>query len=129
MRILRAVQDRYPSARLELGTEGLTGASDALREGRVVVASKFGIDVAKLELAPFCSVRIVPVARADHPVAMAPAPVLRALLRAHAQIVLSDSPEDPDAPSPNVIEGGLLRGRRPHPRRPGKRPARRGPRR
>src|SRR5262249_16696265 len=52
-------------------------------------------------------VRIVPVARADHPVAVAPAPIPRALLRAHAQIVLRDSSQDPDAPSLNVLEGGL----------------------
>src|SRR5262245_15196105 len=109
MGILRAVRDRYPAARLELGTERLAGAADALREGRVdlVVASKLGIEVATLELAPFCTVRIVPVARADHPVAVAPAPIPRALLRTHAQIVLRDSSQDPDAPSLNVLEGGL----------------------
>jgi len=109
MGILRAVQDRHPAARIELGTERLSGAADALREGRadLVVASKLGIEVVELEIVPFCTVRIVPVARADHPVAVTPAAIPRALLRSHAQIVLRDSSQDPDAPSLNVLEGGL----------------------
>lgn len=109
MRILRALQERYPTVRIELTTERLAGAADALREGRadLAVATKLGIDAAKLELAHFRSVRILPVARADHPLAAAGPPVPRALLRAHAQIVLRDSAHAIDTPSLNVLEGGL----------------------
>jgi DNA-binding transcriptional LysR family regulator len=49
----------------------------------------------------------VPVARGDHPLAAARGPVPRALLRAHAQIVLRDSAQGTDAPSLNVLEGGV----------------------
>jgi DNA-binding transcriptional LysR family regulator len=52
-------------------------------------------------------VRIVPVARADHPLVAAGVPAPRALLRAHPQIVLRDSAREPDSPSLNVLEGGL----------------------
>src|SRR4029077_6594854 len=109
MQILRAAQERYPTVRIELATERLAGAADALREGRadLAVATRLGIDTAKLELAHFRTVRILPVARADHPLAAAGKPGPRALLRAHAQIVLRDSAHGADSPSLNVLEGGL----------------------
>jgi len=109
MQILRAAQQRYPTVRIELATERLAGAADALREGRadLAVATKLGIDAAKLELAHFRTVRIMPIARADHPLAAAGVPVPRALLRAHPQIVLRDSAHGVDSPSLNVLEGGL----------------------
>jgi DNA-binding transcriptional LysR family regulator len=109
MQILRAAQKRYPTVRIELATERLAGSADALREGRadLAVATKLGIDAVKLELAHFRTVRILPVARADHPLAAAGKPVPGALLRAHAQIVLRDSAHEADSPSLNVLEGGL----------------------
>jgi DNA-binding transcriptional LysR family regulator len=109
VRILRAAKERYPTVRIELATERLAGAADALREGRadLAVATRIGIDAAKFELAHFRSVRILPVVRSDHPLAVAGAPVPRALLRSHAQIVLRDSAHGADSPSLNVLEGGL----------------------
>jgi hypothetical protein len=70
-------------------------------------ATRLGIDTAKLELAHFRTVRIIPVARRNHPLAAGVGPVPRALLRAHAQIVLRDRAQRPDAPSLNVVEGVL----------------------
>jgi DNA-binding transcriptional LysR family regulator len=107
--ILRVAQQRFPGVRIELTTERLTGAAEALSEERVdlVIASKIGFDLGKLELAHFRTVRILPVARSDHPLAVAGVPVPRALLRAHAQIVLRDSAQSVDAPSLNVLKGGL----------------------
>jgi DNA-binding transcriptional LysR family regulator len=109
MQILRTARERYPTVRIELATERLAGAADALREGRadLAVATKLGIDAAKLEFAHFRTVRILPVARGDHPLAAAAPPVPRALLRAHAQIVLRDSGHGADSPSLNVLQGGL----------------------
>jgi DNA-binding transcriptional LysR family regulator len=93
MEILRAAQERYPTVRIELATERLAGAADALREGSadLAVATRLGVDSVALDLAHFRTVRILPVARADHPLAAAGVPVPRTLLRAHAQIVLRDS--------------------------------------
>ena len=51
--------------------------------------------------------RIVPVARGDHPLAGLRGPAPRALLRTHAQIVLADSAQAADAPSLNVLKGGM----------------------
>lgn len=105
---LRAVRDRYPQVRIELATERLAGAADALHEGRadVVVATRIGLRGVRVESARFADVRIVPVVRADHPLARGGTAV-RALLRVHPQIVLRDSAQQPDAPSLNVLDGGL----------------------
>ncbi|WP_437817684.1 LysR family transcriptional regulator [Sorangium sp. So ce1078] len=112
MDIFRGVQARYPLVRIELGTERLAGAADALREHRadLAVATRLGIDpseVSKVELARFCDVRVLPVARFDHPVATCGTPIPPALLRAHAQIVLRDSARGGASPSLNVLQGGL----------------------
>jgi DNA-binding transcriptional LysR family regulator len=107
--ILREVQQRYPSVRIELHTERLTGAADVLREGRadLVVATTLGVDMANVEAVHFRSVRIVPVARADHALATCGVPIPAALLRAQAQIILADSAQGVASRSLNVLEGGL----------------------
>lgn len=112
MDILRGVQARYPQVRIELGTERLAGAADALREHRadLAVATRLGIDASEasdVELARFCDVRVLPVARSDHPVATCGTPIPPALLRAHAQIVLRDSATGGASPSLNVLPGAL----------------------
>jgi DNA-binding transcriptional LysR family regulator len=95
--------------RIELSTERLAGAVDALRDDRaeIVVATRLGAGAAKLETARFCDVRIHPVARRDHPLVTCGTPIPPALLRAHPQIVLRDSGHDSASPSLNVLEGGL----------------------
>ncbi|XXY54229.1 LysR family transcriptional regulator [Sorangium sp. So ce269] len=109
MDIFRGVQARYPLVRIELGTERLAGAADALSERRadLAVATRLGIDASEVEIAPFCDVRVLPVARFDHPVATCGTPIPPALLRAHAQIILRDSATGSASPSLNVLEGGL----------------------
>jgi DNA-binding transcriptional LysR family regulator len=106
---LRAVRQRYPAVRIELGTESLAGAIDALREERadVAVATTLGASEGEFEAVVFCGVRVIPVARFDHPLARCGVPIPPALLRAHPQIVLRDSATDPAAPSLNVLQGGL----------------------
>lgn len=109
MTILRAVGARFPAVRIELTTERLTGAAAALQEERadLVIATRLGVSAARVESAFFKSVRILPVARRDHPLATCGVPIPPALLRAHAQIVLRDSAQSSGAPSLNVLEGGL----------------------
>src|SRR5262245_19190797 len=91
--ILRAVQARFPAVRIELATERLAGAVDALRDDRaeIAVATRLGMRGVRLETARFCDVRIHAVARRDHPLASCGRPIPPALLRAHPQIVLRDS--------------------------------------
>jgi DNA-binding transcriptional LysR family regulator len=105
---MRDLEARFPSVRFELHTERLAGAAEALHERRadVAVATTLGIDAAKVETMPFGRVRIVAVARADHPVARRRAAVPPTLLRQHPQIVLRDSAQAA-SPSFNVLEGGL----------------------
>jgi len=109
MEICRAAQMRYPSVRIELGTERLSGAADALRDNRadLVVATTMGMHSVQVEMAPFRGVRILPVARFDHPVATSGTPIPAAVLRGHAQVILRDSAQSADAPSLNVLAGGL----------------------
>lgn len=107
--LLRAMQERFPSVRFELSTERLTGAASALEDGRVdlAIATRLGTRATRIESAAFQRVRILPVTRADHPLASAPRPLAPALLRGHPQIVLRDTATTRDAPSINVLEGGL----------------------
>jgi DNA-binding transcriptional LysR family regulator len=107
--VLRTLQERFPTVHIELATERLAGAADALRAGRadVAVATTIGVGATKLDRAPFATVRIHPVARRDHPLATCRQPIPAALLRSHPQIVLSDSGVDPAASSLNVLEGGV----------------------
>lgn len=107
--ILGAIRQRYPRVRVDLSTERLAGAADALSEDRadVVVATTLGVDPARVEAARFCTVRILPVVHRDHPLASAGRTAPAALLRAHAQIVLRDSARGPASPSLNVLDGGL----------------------
>jgi len=109
MEICRTVQARYPSVRIELGTERLSGAADALRGERadLVVATTIGMRAVPVEMARFRKVRILPVVRADHPLATSAKPIPPALLRGHAQVILRDSAQRADAPSLNVLDGGL----------------------
>jgi DNA-binding transcriptional LysR family regulator len=106
---LRAVRQRYPAVRIELGTESLAGAVDALREERadVAVATRVGTFGGELEAVALCGVRVIPVARFDHPLVSCGVPIPSALLREHPQIVLRDSGTDPAAPSLNVLQSGL----------------------
>jgi len=108
VKILRAAKARFPSVRVELHTERLAGAAEALHERRadVVVATMLGIDPAKVDAMPFARVRIVAVARTDHPIATRRPPIPPALLRAHPQIVLRDSAQASSL-ALNVLEGGL----------------------
>ncbi len=106
--VLRAVQASYPAVRIELRTERLSGASEALVNDAadLAVATTLGLDKSRMEIRRFVGVRVVPVARADHPLARAGTPAPDALRR-HAQIVLRDSALGESSASLNVLTGGL----------------------
>ena len=69
-------------------------------------AAALGADRQTLEVRHFASVRVVPVVRADHPLARAGTPAPEAL-REHAQIILRDSALGESSASLNVLLGGL----------------------
>ncbi|HEX2486740.1 MAG TPA: LysR family transcriptional regulator [Myxococcota bacterium] len=107
--VIAAAQARHPGVRVELRTERLSGVADALLEGwaDVVVGTTLGLDRRAVEVAPYTRVRIVPVVRADHALAACGPSTRPALLRRHPQIVLRDSTLAADAPSLNVLRGGV----------------------
>ena len=109
LEVLRRVRERHPAVRIELRSERLAGAGEALREGRadLVLGTKLGLGSLRVEAARFTDVRVIPVAHREHPLARVRRPVPPALFRAHAQIVLRDSARDEESPSLNVLEGGL----------------------
>lgn len=104
----RAVHERHPSVRVELRTERLTGAIEALRSDAtdLAIAANLGLDKSTMEIRHFASVPIVPVARADHPLARARRPDPK-LLRSYPQVILRDSALGEISTSLNVLIGGL----------------------
>lgn len=102
------VQQRFPTLRFELRTERMTGAIEALHDASadLVIASKQGVSAQRIETQPFRVVRIIPVARHDHPLTHAKAPVPGQLLRKYPQVVLRDSARGELTQTLNVLEGG-----------------------
>src|SRR5262245_10193535 len=88
--VLRAVGKAFPDVRLELSTEHMGGASEALDEGRVQLAitSQAAQDPARLEARRFTVVPILPVVHRDHPLAREGRPAPLAALQQFPQIVL-----------------------------------------
>ena len=109
MAVLRAVQTRFPAVRYELRTERLAGAIEALRDASadLVITQTTGMDARTMEAQPFAGVRIVAVARHDHPLATAGAPVPARLLALHPQIVVRDSARGELTHTLNVLASGL----------------------
>jgi DNA-binding transcriptional LysR family regulator len=106
--VLREMQTRFPSVRIALRTERLSGAIDALRTdgADLALATKLGAEAQGLERRRFASVRVLPVVRADHPLAHEGG-ITPVTLRRYAQIVLTDSAPVESATSLNVLVGGL----------------------
>lgn len=106
---LREVERRFPWVRYELRTERLAGAFEAVRDrsADLGIASLQGLDAGGMIAQRFRTVRIIPVARRDHPLAAHAGPLPAAALREHPQIVLRDSAREEIAQTVNVLEGGL----------------------
>ncbi|MGH1344758.1 MAG: LysR family transcriptional regulator [Nannocystales bacterium] len=107
--ILVRVRRQFPSVRIELDVGRWTGASAALVDGKADLAVAGGSlpDSPRVVARPFPSVTVVAVARADHPVALAPLPVADAVLREHPQVVLADPTGAGSSTSLNVLRDGL----------------------
>ncbi len=67
MPTLKHIDEAFPATRLNVTTEVLGGAMEALREGTIDIALTTDTDFepATMELLPFDTVRIIPVARPD----------------------------------------------------------------
>jgi DNA-binding transcriptional LysR family regulator len=109
LEVLSETRSRFPAVHVELRTERLSGAIQALRENAVdlAIGTRVGVDVRTMEIRRFGTVRVVAVASADHPLSNVRGPVPGHLLRQHAQIVLRDSGAGGASASFNVLSGGL----------------------
>jgi DNA-binding transcriptional LysR family regulator len=107
--VLRTIRAEFAEVRIELNTERMAGALEALAEGRaeLVIARPVGLEPASMEAERFARVRLLAVAHSGHPLASAGSPVPLALLRRHPQIVLADSAKRGASPALNVLAGGL----------------------
>lgn len=108
LRALDDVQRSFPAVRYELRTERLIAAHEAFRDAStdLVIATARGLDTRSMTAEPFGRVRIIPVARRDHPLALAGSPVPAEQLRQHAQVVVRDSAQEDVPRTWNVLEGG-----------------------
>lgn len=107
--VLCSVQKRFSAVRLELRTERLMGAIEALSDASadLAICGLHGVDARTMASQPFADVRIVPVVRRGHPLARISGVVPAVRLREHAQIVLRDSARGDLTQNVNVLSGGL----------------------
>lgn len=104
--VLKALQIEHPTARFELDISHQVGVAEALREADVVITTLVDVEPSAVEICSFDVVRIIPVVRADHPLARAGSPASAKLLREHPQVVLRSSRRELPR-SINVLRGGL----------------------
>jgi DNA-binding transcriptional LysR family regulator len=92
MASLKALSEAFACLPVTLFTEYLGGAEQRLREGaaRLAIYPPLGRDATDLVSELLAVVPIVPVVAADHPLARERAPLSRATLAAHVQLVLTD---------------------------------------
>lgn len=112
LKVFREVQKRFPPVRLELRTERMGGAVEALEDGSadLVITGSHGmrsVGVRTTEIARYSTVRILPLAGRGHALARARGALPPRLLRNHAQVILTESGKGELAHSVNVLEGGL----------------------
>jgi DNA-binding transcriptional LysR family regulator len=102
---LKALAGVYPCLPVTVFTEAIGGAEQRLREG----SAKLGLMVPFLGISDdresefLVNIPIVPVVASHHPLAAEPAPVTRAVLERHVQLVLTDR-----TPLSNGISGGVI---------------------
>jgi DNA-binding transcriptional LysR family regulator len=107
MAALAAVRRRFPRVQVELRSEALGSVLEALDRDRadLSIAQLREIDPPKMQVEPYDEVPILPLARADHPLARRPGPLDAAALLDHVQVVLRESAPGAASYSLNLIEG------------------------
>jgi len=92
MASLKALSGIFPHLPVTLFTEGLGGAEQRLRDGvaRLGIYAPLPTGVRDLETEFLVAIPMLPVVAADHPLASERAPVTRAVLERHVQLVLTD---------------------------------------
>jgi molybdate transport repressor ModE-like protein len=92
MSSLRALRGEFPLLPVTVFTEGLGGAEQRLRDGLVRFAIyPMAATCARDLTAEFLTeIAMAPVVAVDHPLAREPAPIRRATLEPHVQLVLTD---------------------------------------
>lgn len=107
MAALSAVQRRFPRVRIDLRSEALGSVLEALDQERadLSIAQLREVDPPKMQVEPYAEVRILPLARADHPLARHAGPIPASALFDHVHVVLRESAQSASSYSLNLIEG------------------------
>ena len=105
LQTLKAVDSAFPATRLSVTTEVLGGAMEALRAGRTDIAVTTDTDFqpATMELLPFDTVRIIPVARPDFPPAVRGRFNTADDMRDYVQVLVADSSAGRQRQSQDVL--------------------------
>jgi DNA-binding transcriptional LysR family regulator len=92
MASLKALSAAYPCLPVTLFTEGLGAPEQRLRDGsaRLGIYAPLQTGAKDLETEFLTAITLAPVVAAEHPLASAPAPLSRAALEPHVQLVLTD---------------------------------------
>ncbi len=93
LQTLRDIQERFPGTELKFSTEHLAGVIERLYENQVdlVISTQTDMDCRIMEAVPYTTVRIIPVAHADHPLAQGEQVKLLAEVQPHVQVIVADS--------------------------------------
>ena len=107
---LRALRDTFPNLPVSFSTEGVGGAERRLRADSASLAFCLLLPSVPDDLMayPLVNLRLIPVAAADHPLALAGRKLDRADLEAHVQLVLSDA-VDTERPRHGVVGNRIWR--------------------
>ena len=90
---LRKIDEEFPATQLNVSTESMGGAMARLAQGNVDIAltTETGFSRDRMELVPFTTVRIIPVARPQYPPAKRKAFNTADDMRPYVQVVVADS--------------------------------------
>lgn len=104
---LLAVRARFAHAHVELRTDTLASTLDRLVQGEadIAIGQLHDLSLSGVDVQPFDTVHIVPVAHHSHPLAQHPGPLSTSALANHVQVVLREQSPPASAYSLNVVRG------------------------
>ncbi len=102
---LRKIDEEFPATQLNVSTESMGGAMARLAQGNVDIAltTETGFSRDRMELVPFTTVRIIPVARPQYPPAKRKAFNTADDMRPYVQVVVADSSSDDSEQTLDVL--------------------------
>ena len=110
MRSIAGLQLKFPNLALTVYTEAAWGGERRARDGSAMIALCLcdPTSAPELQAYPIMYMTLVPVAAANHPLALEDRPLSREILSQHIQLVLTN-PQDPSGQSHSVVSPRVWR--------------------